>query len=144
MLNVYPTLWPWLEINNTVFETFVTDGDWSMSYDTYVADLLNDGYRVLIYAGDADLMCNWIGNQAWTLALDWHNKNGFNAAEERTSVDPGTIRTNSDAVVDTGVVRSFKNFAFVRVFNAGHMVPMDQPAVSLDLLNNYIFNKELR
>jgi len=51
MLHVNPGLGPWLEINGNVFETFVTDGDWSMSYDSYVADLLDAGLRVLIYAG---------------------------------------------------------------------------------------------
>jgi carboxypeptidase C (cathepsin A) len=32
----------------------------------------------------------------------------------------------------------FDNFAFLRVFNAGHMVPMDQPAVALELLNKFL------
>ncbi|RLN56032.1 hypothetical protein BBP00_00008199 [Phytophthora kernoviae] len=141
MLHVDPGLGPWLEINNNVMQTFVTDGDWSMSYHTYVADLLNDNLRAVIYAGDADLVCNWIGNQAWTLSLDWKGKDGFNAAEERIFTHP--LLSNRSSSVDAGVVRSFENFAFVRVYDAGHMVPMDQPAVALALLNKFLANEDL-
>lgn len=70
----------WIEDNEAVRDTFVADGDWSASFHTYVADMLDDGVRALIYAGDADLMCNWISNRAWMLALDWQGKD---AAEER-------------------------------------------------------------
>ena len=36
------------------------------SVDT-VPPLLAAGVDVLIYAGDADFVCNWIGNKAWTI-----------------------------------------------------------------------------
>ncbi|GMF56839.1 unnamed protein product [Phytophthora fragariaefolia] len=115
MLHVDQNLGPWLEINNDVFQTFVTDGDWSMSYDTYIADLLNDDLRVLIYAGDADIMCNWMGNQAWTLALDWRGKDSFNAAEEQTLLARDPLMYDGAKVSNAGVVRSFNNCALVRL-----------------------------
>ncbi|POM67517.1 Serine protease family S10, partial [Phytophthora palmivora] len=133
-LNVDDRASAWVEENEVIHTRFIADGDWATSYDSEVAELLNSGIRVLIYAGDADLMCNWIGNRAWTLDLDWQGKIGYNTAEERTFIahDP-LLPESSD--IDAGVVRSFQNFAFVRVYDAGHMVPMNQPAVSLDLIN---------
>jgi cathepsin A (carboxypeptidase C) len=46
------------------------------NYQNQIPDLLENGIPVLIYAGDADFVCNWLGNQAWTLALGkavWHS-----------------------------------------------------------------------
>ncbi|POM80013.1 Serine protease family S10 [Phytophthora palmivora] len=141
-LNVDERASAWVEENEVIHTRFIADGDWATSYDSEVAELLNSGIRVLIYAGDADLMCNWIGNRAWTLDLDWQGKIGYNAAEERTFIahDP-LLPESSD--IDAGVVRSFENFAFVRVYDAGHMVPMNQPAVSLDLINRFLTNTAL-
>ncbi|GMF47482.1 unnamed protein product [Phytophthora fragariaefolia] len=138
-LNVDERASAWQEDNNDVEMTFAADGDWAISQHEFIADMLDDGLRVLIYAGDADLMCNWIGNRAWTLELDWRGKDGYNAAEERVFV----ALLPEGGGIDAGVVRSFDIFAFVRVHYAGHMVPMDQPAVSLDLINKFFLNKEL-
>ncbi|GLE03940.1 hypothetical protein PINS_up012851 [Pythium insidiosum] len=129
----------WIESNEAVNRAFVESGDWSFSYHTYVADLLNDGLRVLIYAGDADLMCNWIGNRAWTLELDWQRKAAFNAAPERPFVvrDPLQDHDSSEAI-DAGIVRQAENLAFIRLYEAGHMVPQDQPAVSWVMIDKFL------
>jgi len=37
-----------------------------------------------------------------------------------------------------GQLRSHKNFSFLRVYDAGHMVPMDQPEVSLAMLSTFM------
>ena len=46
-------------------------------YVNYVPPLLEAGVRVLIYAGDADYICNWIGNKAWITALEWSGTPAF-------------------------------------------------------------------
>ncbi|GMF47481.1 unnamed protein product [Phytophthora fragariaefolia] len=142
-LNVSERVPAWIEENEDVHYTFVADGDMSASFHTYVADMLNDGVRVLVYAGDADLMCNWIGNRAWTLALDWQGKDGYNTIEERAFIAHDPLLPNDSSAIDAGVVLSFNNLAFVRVYDAGHMVPMNQPAVSLDLINRFLANEDL-
>uniref|UniRef100_A0AAV1V2H4 Carboxypeptidase n=1 Tax=Peronospora matthiolae TaxID=2874970 RepID=A0AAV1V2H4_9STRA len=126
----------WQECNMEVNVAFYMTADIVKPFNTYVSDLLNDDLRVLIYAGDADLVCNWYGNQAWTLALDWKGKVGFNAASE-------TVYTTSDGT-NGGISRSFNNqLTFLRVFNSGHMVPQDQPAVALDMLNKFLKNETI-
>ena len=37
-----------------------------------------------------------------------------------------------------GALRQAKNFKFLRVFDAGHMVPMNQPVAALQMLNEFI------
>uniref|UniRef100_M4BFJ2 RxLR effector candidate protein n=1 Tax=Hyaloperonospora arabidopsidis (strain Emoy2) TaxID=559515 RepID=M4BFJ2_HYAAE len=126
----------WQECNVEVNVAFYMTADIVKPFNTYVSDLLNDDLRVLIYAGDADLVCNWYGNQAWTLALDWKGKVGFNAA-------PETVYTTSDGT-NGGISRSFNNqLTFLRLFNSGHMVPQDQPAVALDMLNKFLKNETI-
>jgi len=37
-------------------------------------------------------------------------------------------------------MRQYDNFHFLRVFDAGHMVPMDQPENALDMITRMIAN----
>jgi cathepsin A (carboxypeptidase C) len=52
--------------NMDINRNFLMNGDWMLPFHTYVADLLHAGVPVLVYAGDADYICNWLGNKAWT------------------------------------------------------------------------------
>ena len=36
------------------------NNDWMKDFQTKIPDLLANGTRVLIYAGDVDFICNWI------------------------------------------------------------------------------------
>lgn len=60
-----------------------------------------------------DFICNFLGNQAWTLALPWSGQSGFNNAAYVNWTANGA---------PAGMVRSYNNFTFLRVFKAGHMV----------------------
>jgi cathepsin A (carboxypeptidase C) len=90
-----------------------------------VADLLNAGIPALVYAGDVDFICNYLGNRAWTLGLEWDSKDSFNAAEEHSWNDLGLARTAN-------------GLTFLQVYDAGHMVPADQPKIALDMITNFI------
>ncbi|KAJ7689713.1 Alpha/Beta hydrolase protein, partial [Mycena rosella] len=45
----------------------------------YVGALFERGVRVLIYVGTYDWVGNWVGNEAWTLALEWSGHAEFSA-----------------------------------------------------------------
>ncbi|KAF0697809.1 Aste57867_11524 [Aphanomyces stellatus] len=123
----------WIEINSVVFTHFM--GDFFRNYEGHVRDLLERGVRVLIYAGDADLVCNWKGNQAWTNELSWSGKAAFQAAAPANLTVDGVAK---------GVVQSANNFAFARIYNAGHMVPQDQPEAALAMINRFLANAPLQ
>lgn len=90
-----------------------------------VADVANQGYLTLVYSGDQDFVCNWYGGRSWTENLDWKYQTQFKNQDFKVwNVD------NKAA----GELREYNNLKFLRVYQAGHMVPMDQPAVSLAML----------
>lgn len=92
---------------------FELSGDWMQSYQQLLPDQLADGIRVLIYAGDQDYICNWLGNQAWTQALNWPHRAEFNSTLPKPWMAGGQ---------SAGTLQSSNGFSFLRVFEAGHMV----------------------
>jgi len=124
----------WADCNHAVALEFELAGDWMHNYQTMLPDQLADGIRVLMYSGDQDYICNWLGNQAWTLGMDWPYKGEFNDASMQNWTSPEASST-------VGQLRSANGFSFLRVYDAGHMVPRDQPQNALAMLNAFIFNK---
>merc|ERR1719478_1711446 len=66
------------DCNRAVAMEFELAGDWMKSFQQMLPDQLESGIKVLIYAGDQDYICNWLGNQAWTQALPWSHQGDFN------------------------------------------------------------------
>jgi len=118
----------WSDCNREVALMFEFSGDWMQSYQQMIPDQLNDGIRVLIYAGDQDYICNWLGNQAWAQALPWPHRGDFNSTTPKEWQVGG---------VAAGTLQSSHGFSFLRVYDAGHMVPRDQPANALAMLNAF-------
>ncbi|KAL7560293.1 hypothetical protein ACA910_016591 [Epithemia clementina (nom. ined.)] len=100
--------------------------DWMHDFSKDVAELLDAGYPALIYAGDVDFICNYMGNQAWTFGLDWSGGDKYRAADLH------------DWNSGQGQARSYGGLTFLQVYDAGHMVPMDQPAVALEMMANFV------
>ena len=53
----------WSDCNHLVAIGFELGGDWMHDYQQMIPDQLASGIRVLMYAGDQDFICNWLGNQ---------------------------------------------------------------------------------
>jgi carboxypeptidase C (cathepsin A) len=79
----------------------------------YVAALLERGVRVLVYAGTYDFGCNWLGNEAWTMALEWSGQAEFLAQPLTEWAVEGKR---------AGKTRAAKGLTFATVDAAGHMV----------------------
>lgn len=104
-------------------------GDWMRDLSTKVPDILASGVRVVVYHGEDDFICNWYGGAAWTNALSWPGQSAFNSAPNTTWTVNGTV---------AGSARSAQGLTFVRVSEAGHMVPLDQPLAALDLITRIV------
>lgn len=121
----------WEECNMQVNMFF--QQDFLRNFHQLIPPMLKSGIRVLIYAGDVDYICNWIGNKKWTLKLEWPGKEGFNKAEDAPY--------KTDNGKDVGMLRSFGGLSFLQVYQAGHMVPMDKPEESLYMFEQFITGK---
>ena len=90
---------------------------------------------MLIYAGDVDFICNWMGNKAWTQELPWSGKTAFEAEPDTTwsydNIAGGMARTAAAA-------KGEGSLTFLQVYEAGHMVPLDQPEASLEFFNRWL------
>ena len=92
--------------------------------------MLHDGLEVLIYAGDVDYICNWLGNKKWATELEWDGKGEFVQAEDK----PWILSTGENM----GRIRAYQNLKFLQIYDAGHMVPMDQPQAASEMLNTWL------
>jgi cathepsin A (carboxypeptidase C) len=79
----------------------------------YVAALLERNIKVLIYVGKYDWICNHVGNEAWTLDLEWSGREEFSTQALREwKVDGKTA----------GMTRSAQGLTYATIHGAGHMV----------------------
>lgn len=108
--------------------------DWGHSFDSVLPEMLEAGVRVMIYAGDKDLICNVLGNRRWVDSLKWSGSEEWGNARNKTWKVDGK---------SAGLVTEVGPLSFVVVNDAGHMVPMDQPANALDMLKKFVFGKSV-
>lgn len=119
----------WNSCNRVVELKLVLAGDWMLGFQQYIPALLAADIPVLIYHGDQDYIVNWLGGQRWTQALKWPGQAGFQSAKNTTFTVSGK---------DVGSYVSYQGFTFMKVVQAGHLVPMDQPEAALTMVNNFM------
>jgi serine carboxypeptidase-like clade 4 len=120
----------WTTCNQNVYQYLINDFEADYRFD--LPKLLANGVRVLIYNGNYDLICNYFGSADMINSMQWSGQQAFLNAKNTT------WNYNGQAV---GNSRTANGLTFTVVYNAGHMVPHDQPAAALDLLTRFIKNK---
>jgi cathepsin A (carboxypeptidase C) len=113
----------WEECNNDVHRAL--SDDWMTDLTADVSFLIQKGLQVLIYHGDQDFICNWKGGETVSNNFDWSGKEKF--------ANMGYSKWE-----DWGEVKHLDNLTFLRIFKAGHMVPMDQPEAALVMLDRFM------
>ncbi|KAI9499237.1 Alpha/Beta hydrolase protein [Zychaea mexicana] len=122
--------------SDSVGYRFALTGDGAHDFSKQVAETLDESVRVLLYVGDMDWICNWFGNKAWSLNMEWPGKQGYGQAADEPWYNEKTFK-------QAGEVRSHDGLTFLRVFDAGHMVPYDQPENALDFFARWLQNAPL-
>ena len=104
--------------------------DYFTNYAEVIAKILSKNVNVMIYSGEYDYLCNWIGAEEWAKNMDWSGKSTYNSEKYKDWYYNGNVFANYKLV---------NNFAVVKIINSGHMVPMDQPEPALFLFRSFIF-----
>ena len=86
---------------------------------------------MLLYNGDSDLVCDYLGTQLWSNAVKWPFQSQFLSAPKQAFTARGE---------QAGTYRKASTLTQLVVNDAGHMVPFDQPMHALELLQQFVNN----
>ncbi|GIY85707.1 lysosomal protective protein [Caerostris darwini] len=93
-----------------------------------ILQLIGSGkLRGLIYNGDVDIACNFLGDELFA-----HNL-GLQVTKERTP-----WKFNKQIA---GFAKSYDKLTFLTVKGAGHMVPHDKPGAAFKMIDSFLSNK---
>ena len=102
----------------------------------HALQFLSERTRVLLYSGENDLNCNFLGTQRVLESHKWRGGQSWKSAQRSLyhGIDPtgvGKIEVKGEYfTID-------EKMSFLIIRNSGHLVPMDQPAVALDLIRRF-------
>ncbi|KAK7487199.1 hypothetical protein BaRGS_00021551 [Batillaria attramentaria] len=94
--------------------------------------ILKAGKRVLVYNGDIDMACNFLGDEWFVDRLQ------MPVVKERAE---WYYQDEAQTKQVAGFSKQFKGITYVTVRGAGHMVPTDKPRPALEMFINFITNK---
>lgn len=95
--------------------------------------------KLLIFNGMNDMICNHIGNEKVLDNLKWKHTKEWTLAKryvwefESTFIDHSTHGP-------AGYMKEHDNLMFLKIASSGHMVPMDLPDVSLEMMRNLMYH----
>ncbi|KAK1161917.1 lysosomal protective protein [Acipenser oxyrinchus oxyrinchus] len=107
----------------------VVGSQYQSSYTTMIdfyLKLLAQGLRVLVYNGDTDMACNFLGDQWFVEQLNM----------KKTTEYQHWLYDNQIA----GFYEQFSNLTFLTVKGAGHMVPQWAPGPALKMFQSFLTN----
>jgi len=105
-------------------------------------DLLNK-YRLLFYTGNFDMACGFGGTEQILQELEWPHQEEWKKLERKVWGTPQEKKGwDVTKAPDTrGYFKSYGNLTQVVIPCAGHLLPMDQPKNSRDMLYSWIFGR---
>ncbi|EMD36755.1 hypothetical protein CERSUDRAFT_114672 [Gelatoporia subvermispora B] len=122
------------ECSDPVDDEFSRTGDDARTLLPQLSALANSRLKILIWAGDADINCNWLGGHASVLAMDWYGN-------ETLHNTPFTNITVGGKPV--AAVQNVDNFSFARVYESGHEVPAFQPQAAFEIFSQVVHMEQL-
>ncbi|ODQ52926.1 carboxypeptidase KEX1 [Saitoella complicata NRRL Y-17804] len=121
----------WVECTGAVTSTFKAQN--SRPSREFLPELLKD-MPVLLFAGDQDLICNYVGIESMINSMEWNGFTGFAGEDGNWATrEPWEFAGES-----AGLYQSARNLTYVRFYNSSHMVPYDYPERTRDMLDRFM------
>ncbi|KAK8448360.1 hypothetical protein SEVIR_7G029200v4 [Setaria viridis] len=120
----------WQEASIDVYDALVND--FMKPAIEQVDELLSHGVNVTVYQGQLDVICSTIGAEAWVRKLKWSGLRDFLSLRRKPLHFCDSAIYCSKEI--KAYVRSYKNFEFYWILEAGHMVPVDQPYTAFRMI----------
>ncbi|KAI4181163.1 MAG: hypothetical protein L6R41_006788 [Letrouitia leprolyta] len=122
------------EYSSAVGAAFGGTGDDDRESDTIedIRRLLAQNITVMLYFGDADYNCNWLGGEVVASEI---------ASPDFSTAGYTDIKTSDN--IPHGQVKQAGLFSFVRIYESGHEVPFYQPLASLEIFERAIAGKDI-
>ncbi|KAM4691128.1 lysosomal protective protein-like [Rhinophrynus dorsalis] len=127
VLHIPDHLDPWEICNDAVFANYNRE---VTTVENQYRDLLKK-YRILVYVGDVDMACNFLGAQWFVDSLNLKVKKDYRS----------WIYNDAGQQQIVGYVKDFPNLTFLTIKGAGHMVPTDKPDVAFSMFSKFIRNE---
>jgi vitellogenic carboxypeptidase-like protein len=95
----------------------------------YFPNILNSGYKVLLYQGQFDFRDGIMGSRHWIENMKWkYSLEYFNANRD--------VWMTNDKVA--GYVTAYRNLVRVELSNAGHLAPGDQGFNTAEMIKQFL------
>lgn len=118
----------WVECNSNVGSAMRRDTTSPPSVQL-LPELLEKGVKVMLFAGEEDLICNSIGVRRTAENLVWGGAKGFGDHPAQDWYVNGTL---------AGTWRTARNFTYVGIKGASHMVGVDKPVEAHNMIVRFM------
>ncbi|KAH8886329.1 carboxypeptidase-like protein S1 [Thozetella sp. PMI_491] len=122
------------ECPDAPYNKFASTGDDFRTFLPALSKVVQSGITVLIWAGDADWICNWVGGLEVVNAVNYTGTAAFKAK----AVSPYTVNGTQ-----YGEFKTVGNLSWLKVYEAGHEVPYYQPQAALQAFTQTLQKKPL-
>ena len=100
--------------------------------------------KMLIFNGMNDMICNHIGNEKLLNNLEWKHRKEWTLAkryvwEYKSKFVESTDDNNTSG--PGGYYKEYDNLIFLKIASSGHMVPMDLPDLSLEMMRKFMYQE---
>jgi vitellogenic carboxypeptidase-like protein len=136
-IHVHPDFkWQFADSSGPVAEHLMNDLMADMT--DILPDLVNK-YRMLMYTGNFDMSCGFTGTEEILIKMEWKGKSKWRDLDRKVWIkkDAGTAKI-------MGYVKATDDGKLMQIVipNAGHLVPLDMPDVSRDMIFNWLYMRE--
>ncbi|XP_057359013.1 lysosomal protective protein isoform X3 [Manis pentadactyla] len=106
----------------------------------YLKLLTAQKYRILLYNGDVDMACNFMGDEWFVDSLNQKLQaaKSFLVGQVEVQRRPWLVDYGDSGEQIAGFVKEFSHIAYLTIKGAGHMVPTDKPQAALTMFSRFL------